>query len=151
MATVKGPVLFSTQFAVDPERFSEAGLIDPFLDVDTQLFVDPLLAKSANDVIRNEALEVFRGHFENFVRLLIISRIEGDAAWRAAQRLLDLREPPENGLGYGGSGRSGSSRPDQVRDAILRTAKEIVDLGARDPEMISLMGFFKERVCPEYH
>jgi hypothetical protein len=31
----------------------------------------------------------------------------------------------------------------------LRTTKEIVDLGARDPEMISLMGFFEERVGPD--
>jgi hypothetical protein len=150
MATVKKPVLFSSHFAVDPERLSEAGLIDPFLNVDTQLFVDPvLLDKSANDIIRNEALDAFRSHFENFVRLLVISQAQGDAAWRAAQRLLDLREPPENGLGYGGSGRSGSSRPDDVRDSIMRTAKEIVDLGARDPEMISLMGFFEERVGPD--
>jgi hypothetical protein len=150
MATVKSPILFSTHFAIDPECLSAAGLIDPFLNVDTQLFIDPvLLEKSANDVIRIEALEGFRRHFENFVRLLVISQAEGDAAWRAAQRLLNLREPPENGLGYGGSSRSGSSRPDEVRDAILRTAKEIVDLGARDPEMISLMGFFEERVGPD--
>jgi hypothetical protein len=150
MATVKNPILFSTHFGVAADRFSEAGLLDPFLNVDTQLFVDPvLLAKSANDIIRREALEVFRAHFGNFVRLLVISHAEGDAAWRGAQRLLNLREPPENGLGYGGSGRSGSSRPDEVRDAILRTTKEIVDLGARDPEMISLMGFFEERVGPD--
>jgi hypothetical protein len=150
MATVKSPILFSAHFDIDPERLSEAGLIDPFLNVDTQLFIDPvLLAKSANHIIRTEAISAFRTHFENLVRLLAISQAEGDAAWRAAQRLLNLREPPENGLGYGGSGRSGSSRPDDVRDAILRTAKEIVDLGSRDPEMISLMGFFEERVGPD--
>jgi hypothetical protein len=108
---------------------NEAGFIDPFLNVDTQLFIDPiLLEKSANPVIRTEALGAFRVHFGSFVRLLVISKTEGDAAWRAAQVLLNLHEPPENGLGYGGSGRSGSSRPDEVRDAILRTAKEIVDL-----------------------
>jgi hypothetical protein len=89
MATVKNPVLFSKYFAIDPERLNEAGLIDPFLNVDTQLFIDPvLLEKSANPVIRADALSAFRNHFENFVRLLIISRAEGDAAWRAAQGLL---------------------------------------------------------------
>ncbi|MEQ1770022.1 MAG: hypothetical protein ABL879_09295 [Devosia sp.] len=63
--------------------------------------------------------------------------------------MLDLSEPPENGLGYGRSGRSGSSRPHEVRDRILRTAKEIVVLGSRDPEMISLMGFLEENVGPD--
>lgn len=60
-----------------------------------------------------------------------------------------LSEPPQNGLGYGGSGRSGSSRPDDIQEQILRTAKEIVQLGANDPEMISLMGFFEEDVGPD--
>ncbi|MGV7217154.1 chromosomal replication initiator DnaA [Bradyrhizobium sp. UFLA05-112] len=150
MAIVKNPVLFSTHFGIGPKVLHDAGLIDPFLNVDTQLFICPvLLGKSANLVIRTEALPAFRAHFENFIRLLVISRAEGDAAWRGARRLLNLREPPENGLGYGGSGRSGNSRPDEIRETILRTSKEIVDLGARDPEMISLMGFFEDRVGPD--
>jgi hypothetical protein len=150
MSTVKSPILFSAHFGISPECLSDEGLIDPFLNVDTQLFIDPiLLEKSANPTIRIEALQAFRKHFNNLVRLLIISQQEGDAAWRGAQRLLNLREPPENGLGYGGNRRSGSSRPDEIRDAILRTTKEIVELGARDPEMISLMGFFEDRVGPD--
>ena len=150
MATVKNPLLFSSYFNIHPDLLTDAGLIDPFLNVDTQLFIDPvLLVKSANDIIRTEAAGAFHTHFENFIRLLAISQTEGDAAWRGAQRLLNLREPPENGLGYGGSGRSGSSRPDEVRDAIVRTAKDIVDLGSRDPDMIALMGFFEEKVGPD--
>ena len=81
--------------------------------------------------------------------MLAISAAENDAAWKGARRQLDLSEPPENGLGYGGGGRSGSSRPEDIREAILRTNKEIVALGASDPEMISLMGFFEEDVGPD--
>ncbi len=150
MARIKKPILFSAHFGVDPTMMLDDGLIDPFLNVDTQLFIDPtLLEKSANRIISVDALDCFRQHFSNFVRLLAISKNEGDAAWRGAQRLLNLREPPENGLGYGGSGRFGSSRPDEIRDGIIRTAKEIVDLGSKDPEMISLMGFFEEGVGPD--
>lgn len=150
MATVKNPQLFSAHFRIDPEILKTAGLIDPFINVDTQLFVDPvLLAKSANTIIKTEGISAFRSHCTGFVRLLAMSKAPGDAAWRGAQRLLDLHEPPENGLGYGGSSRSGSSRPNEIRDTILRTAKEIIDLGASDPEMISLMGFFEEGVGPD--
>lgn len=150
MPRIQNPTLFSSYFAVAPEEFDRAGLIDPFLDVDVPLFIDPvLLEKSTNPTIRTSALERYRKHFENLIRLLAISKAEHDAAWKAARRLLDLREPPENGLGYGGTGRSGSSRPHDVREAILRTAKEIVDLGASDPEMISLMAFFEEDVGPD--
>jgi hypothetical protein len=150
MSTFKDPILFSSHFAIAPKTLVDAGLIDPFLTTDTPLFVDPvLLAKSANEIIRVDAQAAFRKHFGNLVRLLAISDREGDAPWRAAEHLLNLHEPPENGLGYGGSSRSGSSRPEEIRLKILRTAKEIVTLGSRDPEMISLMGFFEEGVGPD--
>jgi hypothetical protein len=125
-------------------------LIDPFLDVDVPLFIDPVLLEKSNDeAINTSAIATFRQHFEKLVRVLAISQAENDAAWKAARRQLDLREPPENGLGYGGTGRSGSSRPDDIREAILRTTKEIITLGANDPEMISLMGFFEDDVGPD--
>lgn len=150
MAKIKNPTLFSTYFGIESAALGDAGFVEPFLNVDTQLFIDPvLLEKSSFPTIKGDALDTFRTHFENFIRLLSISEAERDAPWRAAARLLDLHEPPENGLGYGGSGRSGSSRPDQVRDAIMRTSKEIIQLGAKDPEMISLMGFFEENVGPD--
>lgn len=150
MAKIQDPILFSTHFKIDPNTLENAGLIDPFLNVDTQLFIDPiLLEKSENDIIKTNAIKSFRNHFNNFIRLLKISKEKNDAAWKGAMRLLDLTEPPENGLGYGGSGRSGSSRPDRIRDAIMKTSKEIIELGSEDPEMISMMGFFEEEVGPD--
>jgi len=150
MARVQNPILFSTYFGVPSQSLATAGLIDPFLDVDVPLFIDPvLLEKSSNKTISTAAIARFRDHFEILVRMLSISNTENDAAWKGARRQLDLREPPENGLGYGGSSRSGSSRPDDIREAILRTCKEIITLGAKDPEMISLMGFFEEDVGPD--
>jgi hypothetical protein len=150
MAHVKNPTLFSAYFGIRPQMLAAAGLIDPFLDVDIPLFIDPvLLEKSSNNTINSTAIARFRDHFEVMVRMLAISKSENDAAWKAARRKLDLSEPPENGLGYGGSGRSGSSRPEDIRETILRTSKEIITLGASDPEMISLMGFFEENVGPD--
>lgn len=150
MASFSNPLLFSDHFGIDAIELGKAGLIDPFLTVDTQLFVDPiLLDKSANKVIREDGYKTFKKHFENVIRLLAISKREGDAAWKAAQNLFSLREAPANGLGYGKSDRPGTSRPEEIRDAILRTAKEVVELGSQDPEMISLMGFFEEQVGPD--
>jgi hypothetical protein len=150
MARVQNPTLFSAYFGVSSQALAAVGLIDPFLDVDMPLFIDPvLLEKSGNKTINTTAIARFRRHFEILVRMLNISKAENDAAWKAARRQLDLSEPPENGLGYGGGSRSGSSRPEDIREAILRTSKEIITLGASDPEMISLMGFFEEDVGPD--
>lgn len=150
MSTIKDPILFSKHFKIDPTVMVDAGLGDPFLNVDTQLFIDPvLLAKSGNTQISDAGYAAFRKHFDNYVRLLAMSEKEGDAPWRGAAKLLNLDEPPENGLGYGGKRRAGASRPDNVQLAIMRTSKEIIQLGAKDPEMISLMGFFEENVGPD--
>lgn len=149
-ASFSSPVLFSTHFKLAPDTLAKEGLIDPFLTVDTPLFVDPiLLDKSGKKIIREDAYAGLRKHFENVVRLLLISKAEGDAAWKAAQVQLSLREPPANGLGYGTSDRPGTSRPNDLRDTILRTLKEVIALGVNDPEMISLMGFFEEQVGPD--
>lgn len=150
MAKILNPILFSNYFGVDPAEIDKAGLIDPFLNVDLELFIDPvLLEKSKHLEISGNAIDAFREHFSKIVRLLKISRAEEDVAWKAARKLLDLGEPSENGLGYGGASRSGSSRPEEIQTMILRTTKEIITLGADDPEMISLMGFFEEGVGPD--
>ncbi|MCJ1962074.1 hypothetical protein [Novosphingobium mangrovi (ex Hu et al. 2023)] len=149
-ATIYKPILFSTYFGVDPDVLNDAGFLDPFTNIDTPLFVDPVLLEKSNvELIRTSAIARFREHFSRYVRLLALSKNEGDPAWKAAAKLLDLDEPPENGLGFGGSGRSGSSRPEDIQVAILRTTKLIIALGADDPEMISLMGFFEEGVGPD--
>lgn len=150
MAKITKPLLFSKHFGIDEQELQNVGLIDPFLNVDTQLFIDPvLLKKSRFEEVCVEGYNHFCNHFSNYVRLLTISEKEGDAAWKGARKLLDLREPAQTGLGYGGSSRSGSSRPEEIRETMIRTAKEIVDLGAKDPEMVSLMGFFEENVGPD--
>jgi hypothetical protein len=150
LSSFKKPILFSAHFGIEPEKLEFANLIDPFLNVDTQLFIDPiLLEKSSNSIISKYAYTQFRTHFGNLVRLLKLSKSEDDVAWRAAERLLDLKEPPATGLGYGGKSRSGSSRPEEIRTQILQTAKEIIELGSEDPEMIALMGFFEEGVGPD--
>lgn len=150
MAKIQNPLLFSKHFGIDERELARAGLIDPFMNVDTQLFIDPvLLEKSDHPKISGDAYQNFRDHFSKYIRLLAISKSEGDAAWRGARKLLDLREPALTGLGYGGSSRSGSSRPEEVREVMMRTAKEIIELGSNDPEMVSLMGFFEENVGPD--
>ena len=52
MASFSNPTLFSAYFGMDPSELEKAGLIDTFIDVDTELFIDPvLLEKSSNKII----------------------------------------------------------------------------------------------------
>lgn len=141
------PIPFSTYFDVSPDAFDSAGLLDPYINTDTPLFIDPLLIdKSTNQTLALEGLRQFRAHFEKLVRMLTIVEDEGDPAWLAAEKLLSLSEPAENGLGYSRRARAGTSRPSEVRRQLLRTTRKIISLGSKDPEMLSLMGFLEPGV-----
>lgn len=141
------PVLFSKQFKVSPDAIAAAGLFDPVLNCDSKLFIDPLLfADSDVKLLKQKGHGLLRVHFGQIMRLLAASNSHGDIAWRSAAKLLNLKERRETCLGYGGSGTSGSSRPEELREKILSTAKEIIQLGESDPEIISLMGMFEEGV-----
>jgi hypothetical protein len=150
MAILKNPALFSGVHNLDPEIFEENGLLDPILNVDTKLFIDPLLLReSANETIAHAGIEVLRDRFQKILRLVLASKSNGDAPWRAALRLLDLNERRETCLGYGTSGVSGSSRSEVLKTKILITSKQIMDIRVDDPELISLMGFLEDGVGPD--
>jgi hypothetical protein len=150
MGKLVRPVLFSTQFGIPKIELEKRNLLDPILNADTKVFIDPLLLRSSKDkIVSSDGLHLLRERFQNVMRLLIASNAAGDAAWRAAASQLDLDERQETCLGFGGSGVSGSSRPDVIKARILTTTREVIGLGISDPEIISLMGFLEEDVGPD--
>ncbi len=148
--TLVHPVLFSKHFKLDPKKLDAAKLLDPVLNSDTKLFIDPLLIyKSQNPIIKRDGRKLIKQSFDNVIGLVDISQAEGDVAWKGAFKALNLDERPETGLGFGGAGTSGSSRPPHLRHDILRTAKQIITLGEKNPDMIPLMGLFEKGVGPD--
>ncbi|MDP1546337.1 MAG: hypothetical protein Q8L87_09965 [Anaerolineales bacterium] len=110
------PILFSQHFGTPAAAFKIAGLLDPILNSDTKLFVDPLLVKkSSNRIIKAQGKVLLERNFRDILQLLEISEAEGDPAWKGAYRGLNLDERSETGLGYGGASTSGSSRSVGIR------------------------------------
>jgi hypothetical protein len=150
MATLTNPILFSTRYGLSTQTLANADLLDPVLNTDTKVFIDPVLIKtSTNSVISTDAFAGLQKHFSNIIQLLLGMKVEGDPAWKAALRLLNLDECRETCLGYGSASVRGSGRPSTVRNTILRTTKQILDIGVSNPEIISLMGFLDEGVGPD--
>jgi hypothetical protein len=148
--TLVHPVLFSKHFKISPGVLAKAGILDPILNSDTRLFIDPLLIiKSQNPIIRAKGRLALEQSLANVVGLVDMSQKEADAPWKGAYKALNLSERAETGLGYGGASTTGSSRPPELRHKILRTAKEIITLGEKNPAMIPLMGLFEEGVGPD--
>lgn len=139
--------LFTDSFDVGQNTFDNAGLLNPYLNHDTRLFIDPLLlAGSKNETIRLDATRQFKGFFGDIIRLLRNSKMRSDIAWRAATKKLSLAEAPEVCLGYGGSRGSGKRASNCIALQVIETAKEIVDLGIEDPELFGLLPLIEDGV-----
>lgn len=150
MGKIRNPKLFSKVFDVDPKELKRRKLLDPILNGDTRLFIDPiLLSASKNEIIQKAGLAQFTEHFGNIIRLLKVSKAQGDLPWRSAEKILTLDELPELCLGYGGNSTRGRRLAKETRQKVLRTAKEIIDLGVEDPELFSLIGLLEEGVGPD--
>ncbi len=150
MSILKDPILFSQQFGVSPIRLAKLGVLDIILNADTKLFVDPLLLSfSSHKEIKEMAVDDFERRFEEIILLLQYSKAHGDRAWRAAEGKFRFREPIETGLGYSDGTTHGSAIGLTLRNKLLDTAKEIIDLGILDPRLFALLGLLEEGIGPD--
>jgi len=150
MAIIRNPISFTEFFDIDPSALDSLGILNPILNVDTKLFIDPvLLNASDHPEISRQASASFRIYFENVITLLSASKKRGDVPWRAAQRFLDFPEVPGTCLGYGTSSIRGSAFGPSLTARLIDTAKEIVDLGITDPNLFKLIPLLEEGVGPD--
>ena len=149
MAKLSNPTSFTAHFGVDQAVLDAADALDPLLNVDTKLFIDPLLLEHSDAAELQSAPSRLQAYFEKLLKLLQASRTQGDAAWREADRLMNFREVAATCLGYGAASIHGSAFGPKKRAKVLATAKEIVDLGVDDPSIFLLIPLLEEYVGPD--
>lgn len=150
MAKIRDPLLFSKHFNIDPGKLEILGVLDPVLNVDTKLFIDPLLlSHSAHEEIKIGAHNSYVVFFELMVKLLLASKKVGDVAWRSADKHFTFPETAGTGLGYGAATTHGSAWGPALRAQVLSTAKEIVDLGVVDPDLFQALALFEDGIGPD--
>lgn len=150
MAKISNPIRFSEHFNIDPELLANAGVLNPCLNVDTGLFIDPLLLKiSKHPEISDNARATYEAHFTTAIKLLAGSQQLDDTPWRNAVRMLSFPEVKGTCLGYGANSVSGSGSGKDTTNHLTKTAKEIVDLGVKDPDLFVAMALFEEGFGPD--
>ena len=150
MAIIVNPVLFSDYFNVDLDQFESLGVFNPTLNVDTNLFIDPLLIeKSSIKLFNGNANDRLTTYFEDIITLLKASVTIGDLPWREADRRMVFHEIPGTCLGYGAATIRGSAFGDKLRGNLLSTAKQIVSLGVEDPKLFILLPLLENNVGPD--
>lgn len=150
MGKITNPVRFSAYFGLDPDFLIEKGALDPTLNLDTNLFIDPMLLEtSQHRVIREDAFQSYSQHFSNVITLLNASQSKNDTYWRQARRLMSFPEIKNTCLGYGSSSVSGSGSGSSITDVVMQTACDVVRLGITDPNMFVVMAIFEEGIGPD--
>jgi hypothetical protein len=150
MAKIKNPTLFSTHFKIDPGLLRKHKIFDPVLNVDTQLFIDPLLLRtSKSQIISKRAVEMNKTRYENIISLLSHSSQAGDFAWKKALNLIPKEEVEGTCLGYGTNSISGRRLSDKIRFSVINTANEILKIGIKDPDLFMLLPLFEEGIGPD--
>lgn len=149
MAKIKSPTSLSTAFNIDPKQLDVLGVVDVQLDVDTRLFIDPLLLfQSSHIEMSRQATVAYESRFGEIIKLLSKSKTKNDVCWKAAKKKFNFSEVSNTCLGYGASVRGSGFGPELV-EATLDTAKEIIDLGIDDVDMFMALALFEDGIGPD--
>ncbi|WP_312960028.1 hypothetical protein [Stutzerimonas nitrititolerans] len=149
MAKIKVIATISSEFGISSELLEELDVIDLQLAVDTNLFIDPLLLPlSKHEEMSVGAATAYEQRFEFIVKLLAASKVQGDVAWRKAEKLFNFSEVSWTCLGYSSSVRGAGFGP-ELSAATLKTASEIVNLGITDIDFFMGLSLLEEGIGPD--
>jgi len=140
------PTSVTQLLKIDPIEFEKMGAFDAILDIDTHLFIDPFLLKETSASELSKSYDKIHIHFETVIKILSCSKESGDVFYRQTEKLLIFPEVKGICIGYSKGGTSGSGMGSTLRKQLLKTAKEIIDAGIKDPEIFELIGLFEEGV-----
>ena len=134
----------SDYLQIDASEFEKLHILDTFIDIDTNLFVDPLLLKNIDIVEFSDSRKNLEGYFAKIIKLLSVSTKEDDIAWRVARKLLIFQEVRGVAIGYGKRSSNGSGVGMYLANKLIKRGYELVQLGIKDPEVFELIGLFEE-------
>lgn len=141
---------FSEVFKVSPARMRNLGVLDPTLDVDARLFIDPfLLPHSKHKEFSDCAFSKYEEHFTEIYRLISFSQNEDDKAWKSALRKFQFSEARGMSgtcLGYSKTSTHGHAFGPKKAAQSIRWAKQVIELGVKDPEMFSALSLFEDGI-----
>jgi len=149
MAKAQHPTTVSRQFSVSEDQLRDLGVLNATLAIDTLLFIDPMLLRKSRHSEFQRAHQRFDDHFNQLIRLLATSRVEGDAAWKAARRQMQFPEIRGTCLGYGAGTIHGTGYAGQLSERTLRVAADIVRIGIDDPDLFPSLSLFEEGIGPD--
>jgi hypothetical protein len=140
------PISASDHLGISLKRWAKTGAFDPILDVDSRLFIDPLLLRRADPPEFKGVQQTIDSALGAILKLLDASKRKGDRFWIEAGNRLTFPEIPGLCIGYTADGTSGNAIGRTLRTRMLEAAVEIIEAGIKDPAIFELMGILEPRI-----
>jgi hypothetical protein len=126
-----------------------AGVFNGFNGLDSPVYIDPrLLGASAHKEIQ-EGEKRFSTHFRNVFVLVEKIKKEKDIFWDAAWKNLQFPEASWLSLGLSAEDSDGSGIGPELAEDMLRTSREIINVGVQNPLFFELLGLFNKGIGPD--
>jgi len=129
------PISFTDKFNLNKKDFFATGAFDTILDVDSRVFIDPALLDGCNITEFVGARTKAEKYFSNIITLLSYARNTNDMYWKKADKMLTFKELTGTCFGYSQKGTSGNAIGKVLRETILHTIKELINVGEKDPTL----------------
>ena len=140
---------FADYYGIDPALFASTGALDPILDVDTRLFIDPTFLRLTTVPELIDSYAKLVSHFEDVLKVIRNISDENDRFWRHADTMLTFPEIKGLCIGYATKGTSGSGMGPAIRHRLLDSITQIVHAGVQDPAIFEIVGAFEDDVGPD--
>jgi hypothetical protein len=120
------PIRISQVLNIPASTLAQSGVFNGFVDIDSQLYVDPhLLAQAETPELRG-AHDDYCAYFAEVLRVLKACRERSDPMFREGVRRLLFREVPYVALGYAKEDTQGSGIGQKLARHLADTALQIV-------------------------
>lgn len=143
------PKSFSTAFNIDSDTLDKLDCFDSILDSDSLFFINFLKVRDTQNPFLKDSYQKILEVFRKIILLLEHSKKSNDPFFKSAYSLLNMSEFEEICLGYSMKSTSGSGSGNELKNKLFNTAKSIIEVGIKEPEIFELVGLFEEGIGPD--
>lgn len=138
----------SDKYKISKAKLKKYRLFDGFIELDSQLYVDPFLLRKTDLPDFSNSFNIFIDHFKTLIKVLKEVKIQNDIFYKKAYNMLLFKEDKTIKLGYS-VGSTGKGIGTSLAKQILETSLSITRAGIADPVFFELLPIFQENFGPD--
>lgn len=135
--------------------FAELGILNPILNRNTNMFIDPILLKDSRyELFNKQAYNEYKKYFEDLFTIIktyinLPYQIKEKSKTNIIRKL-KAKEIPTLCLGYSVTGKTGNGIGNEGAKRILEKAEELFSLDINNPAIFSVVYLLTDKIGPDY-